>query len=86
MGLFSFMLRKENIVMKDKKPRVYILEGDMDTVGNLIELLTHIPKDYKVSLCGMNDISIAVDDTERTILIDDSTFIETHIDEWNVRG
>ena len=86
MGLFSFMLRKENIVMKDKKPRVYILEGDMDTVGNLIELLTRIPKDYKVSLCGMNDISIAVDDKEQTILIDDSTFIETHIDEWNVRG
>lgn len=72
--------------MKDKKQRVCILEGEMDTVGNLMELLTHIPKDYKVSLCGMNDISIAVDGTERTILIDDSTFIETRIDEWNVRG
>ena len=72
--------------MKDKKQRVCILEGEMDTVGNLMELLTHIPKDYKVSLCGMNDISIAVDNTERTILIDDSTFIETHIDEWNARG
>ena len=72
--------------MKDKKQRVCILEGEMDTVGNLMELLTHIPKDYKVSLCGMNDISIAVDDTERTILVDDSTFIETHIDEWNDVG
>ena len=72
--------------MKDKKQRVCILEGEMDTVGNLMELLTHIPKDYKVSLCGMNDISIAVDDKERTILIEDSTFIDTHMDERNDVG
>ena len=62
---------------------IYIKEGTAETVGELIDLLSTIPKDYKISLSGMGMYSIAIDDVEKTVLIDDSKWIDEHIYQLN---
>lgn len=62
---------------------IYIKDGTAKTVGELIELLSSIPKDYKVSLSGINMYSVAIDDVEKAILIDDSKWIDEHVYQLN---
>ena len=59
--------------------KVYAKKG-AETVGELIELLSTIPKDYTVSVCGISDFSIAVYDNEKGILLDDSNWIEENVE------
>lgn len=59
-----------------EKHEIYIKEDTAKTVGELIELLSTIPKDYRVSLCGFCEYAIAVDDTDKSILIDDAKWID----------
>ena len=49
-----------------------ILEGSVSTVGELLKMLKNIPEDYSISLSGMNSYSIAVDDENKSILLDDT--------------
>lgn len=62
---------------------IYIKDGTAKTVGELIELLSSIPKDYKVSLSGICTYSVAVDDVEKAILIDDAKWIDEHVYQLN---
>lgn len=70
------------------EPKYKVINGTADTVGELIELLKKIPKDYDVSLSGMNTFGILMDTENKTILMDDVSFIEEIMDEWegNVNG
>lgn len=69
-------------LMRTGEQDIYIKEGTT-TVGELIDLLSTIPKNYKVSLSGMNAYAIAVDDESEAILIDDATWINEHIYQLN---
>ena len=53
-----------------------VINENPDTVGKLIEVLKQIPKDYKISLSGMNAFGIAVDNENGAVLLDDVSFIE----------
>lgn len=53
-----------------------VINENPNTVGKLIKVLKQIPKDYKIGLSGMNTFSIAVDNENGTILLDDVGFIE----------
>lgn len=66
-------------LMRSGTQEIYIKEGTAKTVGELIDLLSTIPKDYKVSISGMGMYSIAIDDDEEQILIDDAKWIFDHI-------
>ena len=68
-----------NDLMKSGTQEIYIKEVTAETVGELIDLLSTIPKDYKVSISGMGMYSVAIDDVEKAILIDDSNWIDAHI-------
>lgn len=70
-------------LMRAGEQDIYIKEGTTTTVGELIDLLSTIPKNYKVSLSGMNAYAIAVDDESEAILIDDATWIDEHIYQLN---
>ena len=60
-----------------------ILEGSVSTVGELLKMLKNIPEDYSISLSGMNSYSIAVDDENKYILLDDTNWIEETIYQIN---
>lgn len=60
-----------------------ILEGSVSTVGELLKMLKNIPEDYSISLSGMNSYSIAVDDENKSILLDDTNWIEETIYQIN---
>lgn len=70
-------------LIKSEEQKIHILDGSAETVGELIDLLSTIPKDYKLSLSGMNCFAIAVDDIEKSILIDDVNWIEELVYELN---
>lgn len=70
-------------LMRTGEQDIYIKEGTATTVGELIDLLSTIPKNYKVSLSGMNTYAIVVDDESEAILIDDATWIDEHIYQLN---
>lgn len=63
------------------KPKYELVNGIAETVGELIELLNKVPSDYSVSLCGMNTYGILMDTKNKTILMDDVTFIDEVMDE-----
>ena len=56
-----------------------IIEKTASTVGELIDILKEIPKDYNISITGMNAYSIAVDDENKGILLDDPDWIEEDV-------
>lgn len=55
-----------------------IIDKVATTVGELIDILKEIPEDYSISLTGMNTYSVAVDDENKSILLDDPNFIEEY--------
>ena len=61
----------------------YIKDGTATTVGELIELLSGIPKDYHISLSGYTEYAIAIDDVNKAILIDDAKWIDEHVYQLN---
>lgn len=63
--------------------KIYIKEGTAKTVGELIELLADIPKDYEVSLCGYSEYAVAIDDVSKSILLDDAKWIDEHVYQLN---
>ena len=80
------MEKKEAItkdLTKSEEQKIHILDGSAETVGELIDLLSTIPKYYKVSLSGMNSFAIAVDDIDKAICIDDVNWIEELVYELN---
>ena len=52
------------------------IQGNTETIGDLITLLQQFPNDYKISLSGMNDFDIVVDKENKTILMDDVKYIQ----------
>lgn len=66
-------------LIKPGEQKIYIKDGSAQTVGELIELLSAIPKDYELSLSGMSEYTIAVDDESKAILIDDAKWIDEHV-------
>lgn len=56
-----------------------IIDKSATTVGELIDILKEIPKDYSISITGMSAYSVAVDDENRGILLDDPDWIEEDI-------
>ncbi|MCR5542859.1 MAG: hypothetical protein K6F55_01820 [Eubacterium sp.] len=62
-----------------------LVSGKCNTVGDLIELLGKIPKDYFVNATGQYDYGIAVDEKNKTVLIDTTDFIEMLLDEQQER-
>lgn len=58
-----------------------ILDGSADTIKELKKLINDIPDDYAVSLSGMNTFGVVVDDENKTILLDDVSFVENLMEE-----
>ena len=58
---------------------IRIIDKTATTVKELRELLSEIPDDYKVSLSGMNGYAVAVDDENKSILLDDPKWIEEDV-------
>ena len=52
------------------------VQGETETVGDLITLLQQIPNDFKVSLSGMNGFDVVMDPEDKTVLMDDVNYIE----------
>lgn len=66
-------------LMRPGKRLIYIQDGTAKTVGELIDLLSSIPRDYDVSLSGYTEYAIAVDPDGKAILIDDAKWIDEHV-------
>ena len=43
-------------------PKYKVVEGVADTAHELIKLLSKVPKDYAVSLAGMNTFAVLMDE------------------------
>ena len=65
------------------KQEIYIKDGTATTVGELIELLSGVPKDYHISLSGYSKYAVAIDDVNKAILIDDAKWIDEHVYQLN---
>lgn len=62
---------------------IRILEKSASTVGELKSLLSDLSDDYSVSLSSINSYSIAVDDENKSILLDDTDWIEETVYQLN---
>lgn len=60
-----------------------VINKTPETVGEFLDLLLNAGVEYSISIAGMSDVSIAIDNEKQTVLIDDSKFIEEHIKEEN---
>lgn len=56
-----------------------IIDKVATTVGELIDILKEIPEDYAISITGMSAYSVAVDDENKSILLDDPNWVEEHV-------
>lgn len=54
---------------------VHMFKGTANTVGELIEQLSTLDKNYTISFCGMSEYALLVDDMNNCILIDDPNSI-----------
>ena len=70
-------------LIKPEKQEIYIKDGTATTVGELIDLLSTLPRDYSMSLCGIFEYAVAVDDINKAILIDEAKWIDEHVYQLN---
>ena len=56
-----------------------IIDKVATTVGELIDILKEIPEDYAISITRMHAYSVAVDDENKSILLDDPNWIEEDV-------
>lgn len=55
------------------------------TVEKFINELNQLPKDYNISICGIEDFEYAINIEDKEILIDEETPIEDYCDAENSR-
>lgn len=53
-----------------------VINKTPETVGEFLDLLLNAGVEYSLSIAGMSDVSIAIDNEKQTVLIDDSKFID----------
>ncbi len=71
-----------DLVIEGKYESEYALvKGECSTVGELIKLLSKIPKSYKVCLSGVSDYGVLADLKNKAILIDTTEYINEVLDE-----
>lgn len=63
-----------------------LINKTASTVGELVDLLLNAPTDYSVSLTGMNDFALLIDDENKAILLDDPKFVDEYYEEHNQKG
>ena len=56
-----------------------IIDKSASTVKELIDILSEVPGDYKLTPNGVADFSVAVDNEAKDILIDNSKWIEENV-------
>lgn len=60
-----------------------VIDKSVNTVKELIDILSEIPGDYKLTPCDVADFAVAVDDENKDILIDSSRLIDETVKSIN---